>query len=72
MMNDTRDPFRGYQWRTRKWNQDRCRPDWECDYCTRQRPTADDEPRQLDYDTGLPIKEFVRFKKKYDKPAGSI
>ena len=72
MMNDTRDPFRGYQWRVRNWNKDKVKPDWECDYCTRQRPTADDEQRQLDYDTGLPIKEFVRFKKKYDKPAGTI
>ena len=72
MMNDTRDPFRGYQWRRRPWNRDKVEADWECDYCTRQRPTADDEPRQLDYDTGLPIKEFVRFKKKYDKPAGSV
>ena len=72
MMNDTRDPFRGYQWRVRKWNKDSVSPDWECDYCTRQRPTADAEERQLDYDTGLPIKDFVRFKKKYDKPAGTI
>lgn len=70
MMNDTRDPFRGYQWRSRYWSDEK--PEWECDGYTRQKHTADDELRQLDYDTGLPIKEFVRFKKKAEKPAGTV
>ena len=72
MMNDSRDPFRGYQWKVRPWNRDSVKPEWECDGYTRQRRSAKGEPVQLDYDTGLPIKEAVRPKKKSAKPAGTI
>jgi Arylsulfatase A and related enzymes len=70
MMNDTRDPYRGYQWRTRPWNHNE--PDWECDGYTRQRPSGKGELVQLDYDTGLEIKECVRFKRKSKVKAGEI
>ena len=71
MMNVTRDPFRGYQWRCRIWRTD-CTPEWECDGYTRQKRTELDEIHELDYDTGLPITEFTRYKKKAEKPAGTI
>ena len=63
-MNNTRDPYRGYQWKRRTWNKDSEKGDWEVDYYTRQRPSYKDELVQLDYDTGLEITETVRFKKK--------
>jgi len=69
-MNDTRDPFRGYQWRCRPWNP--VVKDWECDGCTRQRPSGPGELIQLDYDTGMEITETIRRKKKALKPAGSL
>ena len=72
MMNRTRDPFRGYQWRCRSWNRDKYSPDWECDGYTRQKVTEPGELQELDYDTGMPITEFVRYKKKYKKPAGTV
>ena len=71
MMNDTRDPFRGYQWRCRYWNK-ADRKDWECDGYTRQRPSGKGELVQLDYDTGLEIKETVRFKRKSKVAAGKV
>lgn len=71
MMNDTRDPFRGYQWRCRYWNH-KDKKDWECDGYTRQRPSGKGELVQLDYDTGLEITETVRFKKKSKVAAGSV
>ena len=63
-MNDTRDPFRGYQWRYRYWCPED-KSDWECDGYTRQRPAGIGEIKQLDYETGLEIKENVRPKKKH-------
>ena len=72
MMNKTRDPFRGYQWRCRSWNKDKYSPEWECDGYTRQKVTEPGELQELDYDTGMPITEFVRYKKKYKKPAGTV
>lgn len=71
MMNDTRDPFRGYQWRCRYWNK-KATKDWECDGYTRQRPSGKGELIQLDYDTGLEIKETVRFKRKSKVAAGAV
>ena len=62
-MNDTRDPFRGYQWRCRPWYT-KARKDWECDGYTRQRPSGKGELVQLDYDTGMEITETVRLKHK--------
>lgn len=59
-MNDTRDPFRGYQWKCRYWSDEK--PSWDCDGYTRQRPSAKDEIKQLDYDTALEIQENVRYK----------
>lgn len=71
-MNDTRDPYRGYQWEARPWNSGCRNPSWEVDGYTRQRPNGPGEPTQRDYDTGMPITETVRFKKKAHKPAGQV
>ncbi|MFI3169981.1 MAG: sulfatase-like hydrolase/transferase [Faecalibacterium sp.] len=60
-MNRTRDPYRGYQWACRPWRSDK-KPSWENDGYTRQRENEEYEPRQLDYDTGLPMKEALRTK----------
>lgn len=65
-MNDTRDLYRGYQWAVRPWRADKA-PTWENDGYTRQRVNTEYEPMQLDYDTGLPIKEAVRYKLRYDE-----
>ncbi len=60
-MNETRDPFRGYQWGRREW-----RPDFPVSYenagMTRQREEDGYESRQLVYETGLPMKEATRHK----------
>jgi uncharacterized sulfatase len=61
-MNRTRDLYRGYQWSCRPWRKGK-EPGWENDGYTRQRENEDYESRQLDYDTGLPMKEAVRRKK---------
>ncbi|MDD4849250.1 MAG: sulfatase-like hydrolase/transferase [Gemmiger sp.] len=60
-MNATRDPYRGYQWAARPWRPER-QPVWENDGYTRQRESDGYEPRQLDYDTGLPMEQAVRSK----------
>jgi uncharacterized sulfatase len=60
-MNRTRDLYRGYQWACRPWRIDK-KPDWNNDCYTRQRENEEYEPRQLDYDTGLPMKEAMRRK----------
>ena len=64
-MDETRDLYRGYQWAVRPWRKDR-KPSWNNSGCTRQRENEEYEPRQWDYDTGLPMKEAVRGKKLYD------
>lgn len=64
-MNDTRDVYRGYQWAARPWRADK-NALWENDAYTRQRENEEYEPRQLDYDTGLPMVQAVRTKKLYD------
>lgn len=64
-MNETRDLYRGYQWACRPWRDD-LEPAWINSGCTRQRENEEYEPRQWDYDTGLPMKEAVRGKKLYD------
>ncbi len=61
-MNATRDPFRGYQWEHRQWRKGLGEPTWGYTGYTRQREAEEYEPRQLDYDTGLPMKEAVRKK----------
>lgn len=60
-MNATRDLYRGYQWACRSWRPDKI-PSWANDGYTRQRENEEYEPRQLDYDTGLSMKEAVRKK----------
>lgn len=61
-MNTTRDPFRGYYWGRRAW-----RPDfpenWDNAGMTRQRESDGYLPRELDYDTGLPMTAATRPKK---------
>ena len=64
-MNATRDVYRGYQWAVRPWRAGK-KALWENDACTRQRENEEYEPRQLDYDTGLPMVQAVRSKKLYD------
>ncbi len=61
-MNQTRDPYRGYQWERRPWRKDAPQASWESTGYTRQRENEEYEPRQLDYRTGLPMKEAVRIK----------
>lgn len=60
-MNTTRDPFRGYYWGRRPW-----RPDfpvsWNNAGMTRQRESDGYLPRELDYDTGMPMVTAVRNK----------
>lgn len=64
-MNRTRDLYRGYQWAARPWRQEK-KPCWENDGYTRQRENEEYEPRQLDYDTGLPMIAAVRKKTTQD------
>lgn len=61
-MNQTRDPFRGYYWEHRAWRTDVGRPTWSYTNMTRQRENDPDEPRQLDYATGLEMTTAVRKK----------
>lgn len=60
-MNDTRDPFRGYQWQVRPWRKDK-EPSWAVDGYTRQRENDPGQYRQLDYNTGLPMETATRKK----------
>ncbi len=64
-MNQTRDLYRGYQWAVRPWRTDK-QPIWENDGYTRQRENEEYEPRQLDYDTGLPMVNAIRKKETKD------
>lgn len=59
-MNRTRDPFRGYYWERRPWRKDARPATWDYTGMTRQRIVEPDEPQQLDYNTGLEIKETTR------------
>ncbi len=61
-MNETRDPFRGYQWLHRPWRKNLPPKTWSNDGFTRQREHGEFEPRQLDYNTGLPMEFAVRRK----------
>lgn len=64
-MNVTRDPFRGYYWERRPWRADASPADWEYTLMTRQREEDERfESRQLDYSTGLVMKEASRKKAK--------
>jgi uncharacterized sulfatase len=61
-MNRTRDPFRGYCWERRPWRRDARPATWDYTRMTRQPENEEYEPRQLNYDTGLPMTEAVRRK----------
>ena len=61
-MDRTRDPFRGYYWEDRPWRTDSAEPTWSYTGFTRQKENEEYEPRQLDYTTGLEMKEAVRSK----------
>jgi len=58
--NDTRDPLRGYYWANRSWCRESVYDPWNHTGMTRQREHEEYETRQLDYDTGLPMKKAVR------------
>lgn len=60
-MDETRDPFRGYYWERRDWRRD-VPVTWAYHGMTRQREDDGYEPRQLDYDTGLTMKDATRRK----------
>ena len=62
-MNETRDPFRGYQWQCRPWRTDK-KPSWDVDGYTRQRKPEPGGYVQLDYMTGLPMSGSTRIKGK--------
>ena len=61
-MNESRDPFRGYYWHNRPWRADAPAKHWEHTAMTRQRENEEYEPRQLDYETGLPMTHATRSK----------
>ncbi len=61
-MNRTRDPFRGYYWERRPWRADAAPPTWAYTDKTRQRENEEYEPRQLVYETGLPMTSATRTK----------
>ncbi|NOU35522.1 MAG: sulfatase-like hydrolase/transferase [Kiritimatiellaceae bacterium] len=61
-MNTSRDPFRGYYWLRRPWRQDAPAATWAFTGYTRQREPDIGEPRQMDYDTGLPMTQATRNK----------
>ncbi len=60
-MNDTRDPFRGYQWETRPYRKDKV-PSWDGSGFTRQKVAEEGENLQLDYSTGLEMQGATRVK----------
>lgn len=65
-MDETRDLYRGYQWACRPWRPEK-KATWANSGYTRQRENEEYEPRQRDYDTGLPMKEAVRLKTTKDE-----
>ncbi len=65
-MNETRDLYRGYQWAMRPWRPEKLAT-WANDGYTRQRENEEYEPRQLDYDTGMPMTSAKRKKETKDE-----
>ena len=61
-MNTSRDAFRGYYWGRRSWRTDFPQT-WENAGMTRQRECDGYLPRELDYDTGLPMGSATHPKK---------
>jgi uncharacterized sulfatase len=62
-MDTSRDPFRGYYWGRRAWRED-YPVTWGYHGMTRQRDEDGYLPRELDYDTGLPMVHATRPKDK--------
>ncbi len=60
-MDTTRDIFRGYQWACRPWRPE-LTPSKNMAGYVRQSENEEYEPRQLNYDTGLPMETAVRKK----------
>ena len=60
--NETRDPLRGYYWAHRPWRNKEELVNWDYTGYTRQYNESKGEKKQLDYNTGLEIKEYVRKK----------
>lgn len=60
-MNDTVDPFRGYQWACRPWRKDK-KPSFQNGGFTRQR--CEEDCIRYDYATGCPVKQETRKKDK--------
>jgi len=58
-MDDTRDNSRGYQWLCRPWREG-AEPSFDNSGMTRQ--AVEEDYVQLDYSTGLPMKDPVRKK----------
>ncbi len=58
-MNVSRDPFRGYYWGHRSWRND-FPVTWQNSGMTRQRESDGYLPRELDYNTGLPMQAATR------------
>ncbi len=58
-MNVSRDPFRGYYWGRRPWRSD-FPVSWQNSGMTRQREADGYLPRELDYDTGMPMEASTR------------
>lgn len=63
-----RDPFRGYYWDNRPWRSDADAPSWKYRGYTRQRENEEYEPRQLDYENGMPMVHAQRPKNAGKKP----
>ena len=61
-MNTSRDPFRGYYWQRRPWRTEAPAASWDFTGFTRQREPDTGETTQLDYDTGLTMKQATRSK----------
>lgn len=60
-MDETRDMLRGYQWACRSWRPD-LKPSKVMAGYVRQTENEEYEPRQLNYDTGMPMDTAVRKK----------
>jgi uncharacterized sulfatase len=60
-MNTSRDPARGYYWGHRPWRREFSET-WANAGMTRQRESDGYLPRELDYDTGLPMVDATRAK----------
>ncbi len=60
-MDTTRDIYRGYQWVCRPWRPEKV-PTFRMAGYVRQLENEEYEPRQMEYDTGLPMRNAVRTK----------